>query len=468
MRRSLGNRLLMILLATTMSVWVAVSVGIWLLATGAIERQIDRQLRNMVMALSYTMDAFITAGFPGGTRGTQLDYEVIESREGPTYIVAVPEDELRIALNVWYDEYLTAMTTGAPRFPPPHMAGITDDTLADGSQWRVIRSRYKTTELWLVAGLNKATLAAESQSLLLAVLSPLLAGLLLIVPLIYYAVRNGLQPLRNLEQQIAQRSSTDLHAVETDNVPREVAPVVTALNRLLLQLGAAIEKEKRITADAAHELQTPLASIKTEVQLALRHAPDTDRALLQRIIERVNRASRAVKQLTALSRLEATDQPFAQRVQLQDIVSQVLDSYREQGTARSLTVTRDDCAVEIEGNVDMLTILLDNLIRNAFIHASEGSAVKIGLTDGSAPELLIENDCREISEHEWRLITQRFYRVPGSQGDGSGLGMSIAQRICELHGAELSVGRRATGDGFSARVTFRANQEPNPTKKGSV
>lgn len=456
MSRSLGNRLLMILLATTMSVWVAVSVGIWLLGTGAIERQIDRQLRNMVMALSYTMDGFITAGFPGGTRGTQLDYEVIQSREGATYIVAVPEDELRIALNVWYGDFLTAMTSGAPRFPPPHAAGITDNTLADGSQWRVIRSRYKNSELWLVAGLNKATLAAESRSLLLAVLSPLLAGLLLIVPLIYYAVRNGLQPLRNLEQQIAQRSSTDLHAVETDDVPREVAPVVTALNRLLLQLGAAIEKEKRITADAAHELQTPLASIKTEVQLALRHAPDADRALLQRIIERVNRASRAVKQLTALSRLEAADQPFTQRVQLQDIVSQVLDSYREQRAVRNLTVTRDDCAAEIQGNVDMLTILLDNLIRNAFIHASEGSSVHIGLTDGSAPELLVENDCRDISANEWRLITQRFYRVPGSQGDGSGLGMSIAQRICELHGAVLSVGRRVTGDGFSARVTFPA------------
>jgi signal transduction histidine kinase len=99
---------------------------------------------------------------------------------------------------------------------------------------------------------------------MLAVLSPLLAGLLLIVPLTYYAVRNGLKPLRELEQQIGQRSSSDLHAVVTTDVPVEVVPVVSALNLLLQQLGAAIEKEKRITADAAHELQTPLASIKTK------------------------------------------------------------------------------------------------------------------------------------------------------------------------------------------------------------
>ena len=103
-------------------------------------------------------------------------------------------------------------------------------------------------------------LDAESKRLLLAVLSPLLLGLLLIVPLIYYAVRSGLQPLRSLEQQIGQRSSSDLHAVETADVPFEVAPVVLALNRLLQQLGTAMEKEifPRPIACEAGLLLTPL------------------------------------------------------------------------------------------------------------------------------------------------------------------------------------------------------------------
>ncbi len=454
MKRSLGNRLLLILLPTTLCVWTAVSAGIWVLGTKAIERQIDNQLRNLVAAVSYTIDAFVSAGLSGPSRHSLMDFEVIDSGAGGLYKVTLPEDALPMALNVWHVNVLRAMTEGSPLFRPPHKRGITNETLADGSQWRVIRSRLGDTDLWLVAGLNQATLGTESQRLMLAVLSPLLAGLLLIVPLTYYAVRNGLKPLRELEQQIGQRSSSDLHAVVTTDVPVEVVPVVSALNLLLQQLGAAIEKEKRITADAAHELQTPLASIKTEVQLALNHAPDADRALLQRIIERVNRASHAVQQLTALSRLESMAQPFSQRVDLYDCTKQVLESHSAQIAARRLTVALNDCHPEIQGNSDMIGILLDNLIRNALNYASAGTEVRIVLTDNGASQLLIENQCQDISDQQWQLITQRFYRVPGSHGDGSGLGMSIVQRICELHGAQLSVGRRATGDGFSARVRF--------------
>jgi signal transduction histidine kinase len=451
MKSSLGNRLLIILLLATLCVWTAVSAGIWVLGTNAIERQIDNQLRTLVLTVSYTIDAFVTAGFPSEPHISLLDYEIIDSREGNVYMVALPDDALPMALNVWQGPVLRAMTKGAPQFEPRREAGIADDTLADGSQWRVIRSHLANTDLWLVAGLNKEMLAAESKRLLLAVLSPLLVGLLCIVPLIYYAVRSGLQPLRALEQQIAQRSSADLHAVETADVPAEVAPVVSALNHLLQQLSATIEKEKRITADAAHELQTPLAAIKTEVQLALNHSPGADQALLHRIIERVNRASHAVKQLTALSRLESTAAAFTQSVNLQAIVAQILESHAEQLAARRLTVTVSDAHPVIHGNSDMISILVDNLVRNALSHASEGSRVNIELSEA---RLQIENQCPHITDQEWQLITQRFYRVPGSKGDGSGLGMSIVQRICELHGAFLAVGKRAAGDGFSVSITF--------------
>jgi len=454
MKKSLGNRLLLILLLVTLCVWVSVSAVIWVLGTSAIERQIDNQLRTLVSTVGYTIDAFITAGYQGAPEVSLLDLEVISSKEGAVYQVEVPDPALPMSLNVWGGDTLRAMTLGSPLFKPPHQPGIHDETLDDGSRWRVIRSRLGDTNLWLVAGLNKDVLEAESKRLLLAVLSPLLVGLLLIVPLIYYAVRNGLQPLRNLEQQIRQRSSSDLHAVEMADIPVEVAPVVSALNRLLQQLGAAMEKEKRITADAAHELQTPLAAIKTEAQLALKHSPGADKTPLIRIIDRVNRASHAVKQLTALSRLESTAQAFTQRVNLYEIIEQVRDSYSEQLAARHLTVSINDCHPVIHGNVDMIRILVDNLIRNAVNHAQEGTQVSITLSVEAATKFLIENQCQHISDPEWHLITQRFYRVPGRPGNGSGLGMSIAQRICELHGATFAVGRRASGEGFSVSIEF--------------
>jgi signal transduction histidine kinase len=454
MRKSLSNRLLLILLLLTLGVWVSVSAVIWVLGKGAIERQIDNQLRTLVSTVSYTIDAFITSGFSGAPQVSLLDYEVVDSTGGAVYTVQVPDAELPMSLNVWSGDVLRAMTRGSPLFARPHQVGIFDETLADGSRWRVIRSRLGDTNLWMVAGLNREVMAAESKRLLFAVLSPLLVGLLLIVPLIYYAVRNGLKPLHNLEQQIRQRSSSDLQAVEATDIPAEVAPLVSALNRLLQQLSVALEKEKRITADAAHELQTPLAAIKTEVQLALTHSPGADRTLLLGIIDRVNRASHAVKQLTALSRLESTAQAFTQRVNLHEIVEQVLQPYCEQFAARRLTVSVHGDHPVIHGNIDMIGILIDNLVRNALNHAREGTEITIALSEEAVSKFRIENECEEISAREWDLITQRFYRVPGSQGTGSGLGMSIAQRICELHGAAFAIGKRASGDGFSVSIQF--------------
>lgn len=454
MNKSLGNRLLLILLLVTLCVWVSVSAVIWMLGTSAIERQIDNQLRTLVSTVSYTIDAFITAGFQGAPEVSLLDVEVTSANESGVYKVQVRDTALTLSFNVWTGDTLRAMTLGSPIFNPPHRAGIHDETLADGSQWRVIRSRLGDTDLWLVAGLNKAMSGAESKRLLFAVLSPLLVGLLLIVPLIYYAVKNGLKPLRNLEQQIRQRSSSDLHAVETADIPAEVAPLVNALNRLLQQLNVAMQKEKRITADAAHELQTPLAAIKTEAQLALNHTAGDYRTPLLGIIERVNRASHAVKQLTALSRLESTAQAFTERVDMHAIIEQVRDSYAGHLAARHLTISINDCHPGIQGNTGMIQILVDNLIRNAVNHAEENTQVCITLSVEKAKTFLIENQCRPISDQEWQLITQRFYRVPGSRGDGSGLGMSIAQRICELHGANFTVGRRALGGGFSVSIAF--------------
>lgn len=454
MKKSLGNRLLLILLLVTLCVWVSVSAVIWVLGNRAIERQTDNQLRTLVSTVSYTIDAFITAGYQGAPEVSLLDFEIVNSGDGAVYTVEVPDAALPMSLNVWSNDILRAMTLGSPLFEPPHEAGIRDEILADGSQWRIIRSRLGDTDLWLVAGLNKAELGTESTRLLFAILSPLLVGLLIIVPLIYYAVRNGLKPLRALEEQIGQRSSSDLHAVETKDIPVEVAPVVNALNRLLLQLGAAIEKEKRITADAAHELQTPLAAIKTEAQIALNHSQGIDKAPLIEIIDRVNRASHAVKQLTALSRLESTAGAFTQRVDLHEITEQVRESYSEQLAKGKLTVLINDCHPVIQGNADMIRILVDNLVRNTLNHAQENSLVSITLAAEETDRFLIENQCPTISDQEWHLITQRFYRIPGRQGDGSGLGMSIIQRICELHGASFAVGRRSSGDGFSVSIEF--------------
>ena len=233
--------------------------------------------------------------------------------------------------------------------------------------------------------------------------------------------------------------------------------MVDSLNDLLQRLDYALESEQRFTANAAHELMTPLAAIKTEVQLCQRRLRGTDSAdMLERIAARVDRASHTVEQLLTLARVDP-DTPLPQEtVALGRLLSDAVADSAHVALERSVEVLLDDPeALEIQGSQESLAILLRNLLINAFRYAAPGSTVTVALERREGVAILeICNDCEPLSEAEFRRLEERFYRLPGSDGLGAGLGLSIVRRIADQHGARFVASPREDGRGFCAKLRF--------------
>jgi two-component system, OmpR family, sensor kinase len=457
MTASLKRRLIWILLALILFAWVTSALVTYVYSNRVLDQQVDRQLQQYADLVGYITGVF--------ARQIEQDLQVYENLTGHDYgqahlqpmVIHGPTSEggMAPAVNIWEGENLIAVVANSPRFDRPVSPGFAYREIAgEPGHWRTLARKDEGNGLWVLVGIE---LGAARESMLHTLgrsLLPLLIILPLTVIVLYLGVSRGLLPLRHLAAQISDRNPGQLDPVDTESVPAEVAGVVGSLNVLLGRLASALEGEQRFTANAAHELMTPLAAIKTEVQLCQRQMKqEPGRTMLERIAQRVDRASHTVEQLLTLARVDP-DAPMATEVvSLDSLLSEVLAETAHLCDARQLSVDFEpgpECQVTC--NSEALAILLRNLLVNAFRYASPGSAVQVVLADG--PVLTISNDCEPLSKAEFANLSERFYRVPGSAGLGAGLGLSIVRRVAELHGATLAVGPWQEERGFSVRVGF--------------
>ncbi|WP_348945941.1 ATP-binding protein [Chitinibacter sp. FCG-7] len=275
-----------------------------------------------------------------------------------------------------------------------------------------------------------------------------LLALLLLLPLLVFAIRRGLQPLQQVTQALAQRAPDNLAPLTLD-VPGEIVPMRDRLNLLFAQVSATLQRERRFTADAAHELRTPLAGLRVQIELAQgspRH--DTRERALGRALEGVDRTTRLVAQLLEMSRLEHGDSPVFSPLNLADLAAQVL---QEAGIPAQPPHLLLDQPAQIAGHALLLNLLLRNLLDNAQRYA--GEQVLIGIEIHGSELLVFDHGCG-VSEETLTRLGERFYRPAGQRMPGAGLGASIVLRIAQLHGATLQFANRPAG-GFQVRITFK-------------
>ena len=458
MMGSLKKRLIWTLLALTLFVWLASALMTFFSSGQALRQQVDTQLRQYAHLVTYISRVFarqIDEGLPlyesWGENGLE------QLRMQPMVVHAPGSASLRPAVNIWLNNQLIAVMAGSPNFEQPTVEGFSDIEAADGNgRWRVLTQYDQVSDLWIRVGVEVGAARWSLMATLGRGFLPLLIVLPLTIAALYLGVSRGLLPLHNLADQISRRKPGLLEPVATEDVPGEVAGVVAAINQLLQRLAFALEGEQRFTANAAHELLTPLAAIKTEVQLCQRQLRDErGAAMLQRIAQRVDRASHSVEQLLILARLDPDVPLPTTAVPLRALLVEVLADMAhlcDQGQLQVVLVEGDE--TEVNGSAEALAILLRNLLSNAFRYASDGSTVHLRLSSDDSVELEICNDCAPLSGDEFAHICDRFYRVPGSAGSGAGLGLSIVSRIAQQHGARFFAAPRQDGSGFCARLTF--------------
>jgi signal transduction histidine kinase len=262
-----------------------------------------------------------------------------------------------------------------------------------------------------------------------------------------------LAPLRALSRELQAQPGRAV-VLSRDDVPSELLQLTLALDALVARLDAALSRERRFTADAAHELRHPLAVLRMELDLAGSATDEGGRRQhLERARDGLLRMERLVSQLLTLARVESLEQlDDAGEVSPTQLAREVLASAAERAAPRGIGLSLQvDSDAPVRGSAGLLAVALGNLVDNAIAHGRMRGHVDVRVRrDGAMVELSVEDDGPGIDAEAAARVGERFLRGSGSAG--SGLGLSIAQSIAGLHGGGISISRSPAG---GARVTLR-------------
>lgn len=457
-RPSLQRRLLWFVGLPVVALWLG--AGLWL-AQGArhetaemFDRELERTAASVLAVIASMPDAALI-------QHDRLDV-LEDDDEGPRPEIVVRDRNRRVLLDA----------STLPPLDVDHGEAHFHTLQHDGETWRVHQRWDTARRHWIQVAAPLHDRDELLWALAQATLVPLL-GLLVLLPLAtWLGLRGGLAPLRAVSRAIdAQPALTP--TLSREDVPGELLQLTRAMDALVGTLNAALARERRFTADAAHELRHPLSVLQLELDLAESAADDTVRQQhLQRARDGLQRMERLVAQLLTLARVESLEAlPDAATLPLASLVRKAVAEAGERaiprGVALALSVrdgraapdlgpavpepgdiTQD--AIRVQGSDGLLGIAVSNLIDNAITHGRKPGRVEVGVstTEGWA-EVAVEDDGPGIPEEQAQRLGERFLR---SAGSGSGLGLSIVHAIATLHGGSLAVGSSSLG---GARLVLR-------------
>lgn len=308
---------------------------------------------------------------------------------------------------------------------------------------------------------ERVTVRSEfARQILLRMIVPQALLILAAALAVWFGVGRGLGPLVNLRREIEQRSHLDLSPLTAEEAPREVEPLIRAMNDLLARLSAAIAAQQRFIADAAHQLRTPIAGLRTQTELALRQtAPEEQQATLNQLRAATEQMTRLVNQLLALARAEpgAEHGIAMEQLDLNTLVREVTAEWVPRALARNIDLGYDSPGgpLRLSGNDFLLREMLNNLLDNAIRYTHPGGHVTARLTARNGNVTLsVEDNGPGVPAAERERVFERFYRVLGTGTEGCGLGLSIVREIAQKHGAKITLDAGRNGTGTLIRIEF--------------
>lgn len=437
---SLQGRLQVLVLAGVLLLWGTALLYTAREASHEIDELLDSHLAQsaaLLLAQGWRADGGRRHGHGDG-HGDGHDDDHEHGVETPLLHRYAP----RSAFQVWHEGQLALRSANAPREPmATHRQGFQTVDLA-GTAWRVFAARGAEDDIQVYVAEQFGSRASILHAVMRGLLLPMGVALPLLALAVWWAVRRGLQPLQRLRQALAAREPQALAPLSLDTLDgatTELGPLVAELNRLFERIGTLLAAERRFTADAAHELRTPIAAIRAQAQVALGAAADNaarTRAL-QSTLAGCDRAVHLVEQLLTLARLESQAAPPTAPVDLVALARQVIADGAAPALAKhqALELVAPQPVVR-PGHEALLAVLLRNLLDNAVRYSPPGAPVRVTVEPGC---LRVEDGGPGVPAAERARLGERFFRVLGSGESGSGLGLSIVQRIASAHGAQLAI-----------------------------
>lgn len=374
------------------------------------------------------------------------------------------EYETKIAFQIWHqDGRLLARSLSAPAETlGPRVDGYSLQQV-EGASWQVFS--LKSGGTWVQVAAKNEILGELASDIAFSVMIPLIVGSVILLLAANVLVRFGLRPLNELANHISQRNPDSLSEIEPGKAPTEVKPVVQALNTLMAKMRAALERERRFTDAAAHELRTPLAALKIHADNLVRSATEEQRKNSEtRLIRGLDRTLRLVHQMLLLARTQndqGQSEPLHLRLLLAEVMAQqepLLAQKRQYFEVRDLLPQGQDLLI---GQPLKLHQLFGNLFDNASRYGSPDSAIGVVLSRvGDLIQVSIANEGEPVPEEMRDKVFEPYVRVPGTKVEGSGLGLAIVREIADQHGARLSLNALANNKGNLVSVEFPAPAVP--------
>ena len=462
-----------------LSVTSAVAL-LWLLTAWVTYRETHHELEELLDAhLAQVAGLLVSQAGHGEVDAHDLDAAEADARDDDSDsddtrldTPSLHRHAQRVAFQVWQNGQLRMRSPTAPLTPLTDLHHGFETLSLDGEPWRLFATQGRGRGVQVYVAERMSSRADILQGMLIGLMSPLALALPLIALAVWWAVYRGLRPLGQLGRTLARRQPGDLSPVALPGAtpPAELLPVLQNLNDLLARIGALLDSERRFTADAAHELRTPIAAIRAQAQVALAASEDAERRhALQATLQGCDRASHLVQQLLTLSRLEAADATAPTTapppVDLAALARAVVGELAPEAVARQQTLSLDAPAQLLlslpqPGHDTLLRVLLRNLVDNALRYSPEGAQVQVRLNqDAQGAELAVDDSGPGLEDAELARLGERFFRKLGTGRSGSGLGWSIVRRIAAAQGAQVQVGRSAPLGGLGVRVRWPAEHK---------
>jgi len=448
---SFAARLLEWLLTPLLFLWLFVVGIMYVTLNAAANESFDLRLASLAQAVAARVVATGDARHPVAVSPSALDLIAADRDDDVSYALRRTNGEW-LAGNADMPPVSGATASGEPRL---HSGVLGDELVRVASVLAPDPSQAGARIVVQVAEtLNKRHRFATS--LHAQALLPQLVVLFGAVALIWYGVVYVVAPMRQIKSQIDRREAGDLAPLSESAAPRELAPLIVSINNLMARLSANLDTQQRFVADAAHQLRTPLAALKSQTELAIAERdPESLRRTLLQLEAATERTAHLANRLLVLARAGAP-RGAPTDVDLASVASEAVADAVPRAVERSidLGLERDDGAAAVRGDPLMLRELCANLIDNALNYTPPGGTVTVRVAGGAAPSLAVADSGCGIAPSERERVLQPFYRAADNTHPGTGLGLAIVDEIARGHHASVAIADGPGGKGTTVRIDF--------------
>lgn len=374
--------------------------------------------------------------------------------------LSLPSQDHALRYQIWNNEgQLLLRSTNTTDAVLTEQDGFSESTDKEGVIWRSYGTWDRHHHFRILVSESRDTRNRLVRNISLHLISPLVLGLPVLIFLLWLSINRGLEPLDALTREIGQRKFDNLTPLDADSAPEDMRPMVLALNDLLRRMTHFLENERLFTANAAHELRTPLAAIQSHLYAARAASGRTEQLhALNQLQRSVERGARLVGQLLTLARLDPEQcLPDAQPMNLGHVAQTVCAELAPQALQRdqSIELQVEPDLPPLPGNVGMIEMLLCNLLDNAIRYTPCGGHIHITVRrDAARLSIAVSDDGPGIPTAQRQRVFDRFYRIAGQDQPGTGLGLAICRHIAELHYAKITFASGPNDKGLIATVSF--------------